>query len=125
MTRAHMLYHLDTGKHIGFDRPSKDTDYIWQIRIWREAVTPRYIELLGPEEEPSPAVRDKLAFPYRVRVSELHCRVVKEERYVEFDGDARLLDMAKFATVDEVDDYLDELGLTNTDLLLGYKLSMI
>lgn len=125
MTRNHMLHYLAEGTHIGLDRPAQDPNYIWQVRVWRENVSGRYLELLQPGELPSQAAQDKMDFPYRVRVSELHRRVIAEERYVENDDDSHTLREAKLATLDELDAYLLNLGLTHADLLPGWHLSMI
>ena len=115
MRREDLERYLDRSDELGFVKETTDPDYLGWILLSKRRAHDRYLSLLAPGEDPEFVERQEALRrrPYQVRVIELRRDVHESDRY-ETNDDYRVNEVHRFASLDEVEDFIRQFGHTLT-----------
>lgn len=117
MKRENLERYLERGDGFGFIKETDDANYLGWILLRKRQPNNRYLSLLAPGEDPhfveeQEQIRQK---PYQLNVIELSVEAYESDKY-ETDDDYRVNDLYRFASLDEVEIFLQRFGHTLVDI---------
>ena len=113
MTREDLERYLERGESLGFKKETGADDYLGWILLSKRQPDDRYLILLAPGEEPEFVKQQELIRqkPYQILVQELRKDVHESDRY-ETNEDYRINESLYFASLDEVEAFVQNYGYT-------------
>ena len=117
MIRQELEFFLDRGDSLGFQKATGTDDYLGWILLSKRKPNERLLSLLQPNEEPQFVAEQETIRrrPYQVLVQDLR-RDVYESNAYETNEDFRLNQCYRFASLDEVEDFVRQFGHTLTQI---------
>lgn len=117
MIREELEYFLKRGDAMAFAKETDSADYLGYILLTKQKPNDRFLALLKPGENPGFAEKQELIRrrPYHVLVQEMR-RDVYERGECESSADYRLTEKYRFASLSEVQEFLDQFSLKLEDI---------